>query len=201
MSNMPDAGIIFQSLHLNPAVALIENLQGSLYSHCGILLDGVVIHAGDPVQCIPLAEFLANGRYGGAYSIYTCGKDNELFAAAKRWLGIPYDHSYNENPHTTYCSKLVVNALESIGLPFPEAVPFDTLAIKNREAELFFKFGRQVDTQPIVTPKMLLPYLRKIVCSYPPAAILNAHDYRGEIHLAAQGSLGSGRSRKTETAS
>lgn len=169
-AGLPTDGIVFQSLHWNPVVEMIEAIQPCRYSHCGILMDGQVIQAHETVRITPWAEFVAQGRYDGAVTIYTTGRDRDVFAAACKPLGAPYDHGYDlDDPDTTFCSKLVWQAMKDARLAVPAPIRTGDLYLKGIEYTVCRYYGGEIPVERrIVTPKMLLAVMKRVHSSYPP---------------------------------
>jgi hypothetical protein len=110
--------VLFQSLPRQPLVEVIEGVSGSPFSHCGIVdeVDGefVVLEALQRVRVVPLGDFLARGR-DGAFAVYRwrapwAEQVPAILAAARRYLGRPYDLRYRLDDDSIYCSELLWKA-------------------------------------------------------------------------------------------
>ena len=95
--------VLFQSLPHGPLIDAIEGATHSAYSHCGIVAPGakggwVVIEANGSVKETPLDAWIAQGREK-SYAVYRydpqySDKLPQVVAAARKWLGKPYDMHY-----------------------------------------------------------------------------------------------------------
>ena len=122
-----EGDIVFQSFLRNPLTDAIEGCQGSPLSHCGIVAPArgkskkagapqwVVIEAVGPVKETPLASWIGRGR-GKRVAIYRFNDDKlaasipAITAAARKYLGRPYDLRYRWDDESFYCSELVYKA-------------------------------------------------------------------------------------------
>jgi hypothetical protein len=120
-----EGDIVFQSFPRNPLTDAIEGCQGSPLSHCGIVAPArgknkggtrwVVIEAVGPVKETPLASWIARGR-GKRLAVYRFDDEKlvastpAIIAAARRYLGRPYDLRYQWSDESFYCSELVFKA-------------------------------------------------------------------------------------------
>lgn len=178
---LPEQAVVFISLHKNDVVNMIEDLQGSCFSHCGILKNGKVIHTGFTCEEIPFERFRELGR-GGFCAFYTSGKDAAIWEAALRYRGQYYDEQYDSSDlETCYCSELVWRAMRDAGLPIPQPVAFNTLGGAPETLAFAKSYFYAVDERPVVTPKMLLPFLKLVKSYYPPIASFNRNGYASSL--------------------
>jgi len=110
--------VVFQSLPSGELSRLIEGTTGSPFSHCGVVaLDRgrwVVVEAIGPVLETPLERWIRRGR-GGRIWAYRLAADKRaaipaFVAAARSFLGRPYDKRYRMDDERIYCSELVHKA-------------------------------------------------------------------------------------------
>jgi hypothetical protein len=114
--------VLFQSLPRGPLIDAIEGATHSKYSHCGIVAPGakggwVVVEANGSVKETPLDAWIAQGREN-AYAVYRyepryADKLPHVVAAARKWLGKPYDMHYAFDDEALYCSELIFKAFKS----------------------------------------------------------------------------------------
>lgn len=117
-----DGDVIFQSFPHNALTDAIEGITQSRWSHCGIVLRTggrwVVLEAVGPVKETPLREWIARGR-DGRYSAFRLAEKYQpqvpaFLAAARRYLGRPYDIHYEFGNNAIYCSELVYESFRSV---------------------------------------------------------------------------------------
>lgn len=118
-----EGDIFFQSFPHSPLTETIEGVTESPLSHCGILHrheEGwVVIEAVEPVRETPLADWIRRGREG-VYVVFRL-KDPyrdripAMVAAARTYLGRPYDMRFTFDDRKIYCSELVFKAFRDAG--------------------------------------------------------------------------------------
>lgn len=110
--------VLFQSLPHAPLVDAIEGCSRSPFSHCGIVVerDGrwLVLEALGEVRETPLWYFTVRGR-GGGFAAYRFTAPLQeripaVIAAARTFLGRPYDYRYDLDDAAIYCSELVYKA-------------------------------------------------------------------------------------------
>lgn len=120
-----EGDLVFQSFPPNPLTDAIEGCQGSPLSHCGIVASSgttrkgqtrwVVIEAVGPVKETPLAGWISRGR-GNRVAVYRfndaqlAARTPEVIAAARNYLGRPYDLRYRWDDESLYCSELLYKA-------------------------------------------------------------------------------------------
>lgn len=113
-----EGDVVFQSLPNPPGIDLIDTIEGatgSVYSHCGMVLQHegrwCVIEAIGPVQIIPLEQWRDRGR-GRKMWVYRVTEPNRAhipaaLKAMKEDLGKPYDIRYRLDAEAIYCSELI----------------------------------------------------------------------------------------------
>jgi hypothetical protein len=116
---VPEEGdVLFQSLPRAPLVDAIEGATRSKWSHCGLVVrDGEgwgVLEAIGPVKVTPFADWVAQAR-DGRFAAYRWrerppGRVAAIIAAARTYLGRPYDVHYAMDDERIYCSELVEKA-------------------------------------------------------------------------------------------
>lgn len=121
VASLRDGDILFQSLPHAPLVDAIEGSTHSPFSHCGIAHQTargwVVLEAIGPVKETPVTAWIAQGREG-AFAVYRLREPYRthipaMIAAAKTYLGRPYDLRYELDDEKIYCSELVFKAYRS----------------------------------------------------------------------------------------
>lgn len=139
--------------------ALIRKASRSPYSHTGIIevaKDGVfVIEAVQPVSRTPFAAWAKRGEGGKVTLIRAKNVDGALVvAAAKSFLGKPYDAKYRWDDERIYCSELVVKAFEKgASLTVGKQEALTDLALTADELQL----ARQLQvSETLVTPGSLI---------------------------------------------
>lgn len=97
----------------------------SLYSHVGIVeVDGdkrYVIEAIGRTSRTPLEKWISRGRLG-RYALYRYNNINpdqqkKIVSEAKKSLGQRYDIFFTSKNDTLYCSELVGNVYQNVGIP------------------------------------------------------------------------------------
>lgn len=118
-----EGDVFFQSFPRNALTDAIEGVTRSPFSHCGILRRGeygwLVIEAVEPVRETPLADWIRRGREG-RYTVFRLKEPHRdripaMLAAARRYLGRPYDIRYRFDDEKIYCSELVYKAFRDAG--------------------------------------------------------------------------------------
>lgn len=118
-----DGDVVFQSFPHNALTDAIEGVTESPLSHCGILRrtgpGWVVIEAVEPVRETPLADWIGRGREG-RYLVFRLKEPHRekipaFLAAARHYLGRPYDIRYRMDDEKIYCSELVYKAFRDAG--------------------------------------------------------------------------------------
>lgn len=120
---MQDGDVVFQSFPHNALTDAIEGVTESPLSHCGILRRSdagwMVIEAVEPVRETPLTDWIRRGREG-RYLVFRLKAPHRekipaFLAAARRYLGRPYDIRYRMDDEKIYCSELVYKAFRDAG--------------------------------------------------------------------------------------
>lgn len=118
---VPVAGdVLFLSMPHGPLVDAIEGTTHSPYSHSGIVVGSpgkwYVLEAIGPVKETDLAVWIAQARDGAfdAYRLRPRYRDKipAFIAAARQFLGRPYDIHYRFDDESIYCSELVFEAFQ-----------------------------------------------------------------------------------------
>ena len=116
-----EGDVVFQSLPPGKLASLIEGATKSPFSHCGIVALNrgrwVVIEAIGPVIETPLEQWIRRGRGGRVWAYrLRAGKREAIpafIAAARTYLGRPYDTRYRMDDGRIYCSELVYKGYET----------------------------------------------------------------------------------------
>lgn len=118
-----EGDIFFQSFPHSGLTDTIEGVTKSPRSHCGILRkheEGwVIMEAIQPVRETPLADWVRRGREG-KFEVFRLKepyreKIPSMIAAAKTYLGRPYDIHFRFDNERIYCSELVFKAYRDAG--------------------------------------------------------------------------------------
>jgi hypothetical protein len=116
-----EGDVVFQSLPPSRLSVAIEGATRSRYSHCGIVAkrDGrwVVLEAYRGVEETGLWTWLSRGQ-GGGFVVYRLQPPHDrhvsaMIAAARTYVGRPYDSRYRWDDERIYCSELVAKAYEA----------------------------------------------------------------------------------------
>jgi uncharacterized protein YycO len=106
----------------------VQEATGSKWSHVGMVIAGEdgpqIVEAVQPVQIIPLKEFLAHGK-SGSYEVYrlkaSIADPRALTEAATKLVGNDYDPYFQWSDDLIYCSELVWKAYErGLGIKLSE---------------------------------------------------------------------------------
>jgi len=162
-------GFLFIDLGETGFYGLISKLTDGP-SHCGIVNGDKVIHSmPGGVQLWTLDEFLGMNR--GAYSLYSTGDedfDDFSFEIARRFIGLPYDFSFNLlDDNTQYCSKLIYDVLKYLRYDsLCSPVKIKDMPNVDNYKEQFLEFYGDEKSFPLdnfcVTPRMIQQCLVKI---------------------------------------
>jgi hypothetical protein len=118
-----EGDIIFQTSRSQQSRAILIASR-SLYTHMGIVKqrqDGwVVVEAVGPVKETLLEAWIARGKFG-RYALYrpvalTDAQRAQVFAAADRLYGSPYDLHFSFDNEAIYCSELIWLAFGEAGI-------------------------------------------------------------------------------------
>lgn len=111
--------LLFQSLPHNELVDAIEGASKSPYSHCGIVVKRGdawhVLEANGPgVREVELDRWIGQGRRS-SFVVYRFQEKyapqvGSIIAAARKFLGKPYDIHYDLDDAKIYCSELIYKA-------------------------------------------------------------------------------------------
>lgn len=158
--------ILFQDLDCGPFCESIETvtpgINGAELSHCGIVLlenkQLKVIEAGGRgVVITSMDSFLTRARDGKQKPKVLVGRVNgwseselqQAIAISKTYLGKPYDHLFDLNNDSLYCSELVYYAYLENGKPIFETQPMTFKDPKTNELfPLWVNYYKEMD-QPI----------------------------------------------------
>ena len=163
-SNLHDGDLIFQTSRSSQSLA-IQLATQSLYNHMGIILfknsKPYVLEASATVRYTPLNKWIAQGNDGhyvvkrlkNASTQLTATTTHKLHDEAKRFIGRPYDLTFEWSDNRIYCSELVWklydNALNiQIGeLQRLKEFNLNAPAVK---AKLKERYGRNIPMQELV---------------------------------------------------
>ena len=116
-----EGDILFQSLPHSELVDAIEGITQSPWSHCGVLIQRegrwVVVEALGEVRETPLKDWIVRSRDGRFAAFRVNGlspADRErVKSALGRFIGRPYDFSYDPDDKAIYCSELAYKAFDT----------------------------------------------------------------------------------------
>lgn len=134
-----DGDILFQTIKTSQTLAVLLSTR-SLYSHVGVvhMVDGepMVIEAVGPVREIPLDRWVRQGIMQrvtiGRIDGLTAQQGRAVAAAARTYLGKPYDFFFLPGDDAIYCSELVHKAFASgAGIEVGKEQEIRTLYVDN----------------------------------------------------------------------
>jgi hypothetical protein len=120
---LAEGDLIFQNSRSTQSAAIL-GATGSPYTHMGIIVmragQFVVLEAGPIVREVPLDKWVASGE-DGAHAVYRregLGVEQRatVIAAARRYLGRPYDIFFDFEGEAIYCSELPYLAFGAAGV-------------------------------------------------------------------------------------
>ena len=109
---------IFQHL-AGPLTELIVNVDGGIYSHCGIIIKEkgrfYVLEAIGPVKRTPINDWISRG-IKDQFTVVRLKEDYQkgifnIVREAKGFMGRPYDIQYEWDDKKVYCSELIYKAV------------------------------------------------------------------------------------------
>ncbi len=130
-----DGDLVFQTATTFPNQMILD-ASASPLTNVGIVAvtpDGpTVIEVGEKVDEISVRDFVAKGT-DGTISVYRAKKltpeqGHQVVAAARRYLGKPYDTFFDKGSDDIYSGELVRLAFNDIGLTLGQMVRLDKLA-------------------------------------------------------------------------
>jgi hypothetical protein len=155
--------VVFQTSRSRQSLP-IQRATRSPWSHVGIVErtpSGIfVLEAIQPVSRTPWERWRQRGAGGRVRVMRARALDaaaaGRVVAAAKRYLGRPYDPWFRWDDGALYCSELVTKAFaQGAGLELGRRQTVGELAIEGLEAELRRRFGRIPADLVLVTPASL----------------------------------------------
>jgi hypothetical protein len=140
---LQNGDIIFQTSQSDQSNAIML-ATGSFYTHMGIIKiaesgEPVVIEAAGPVRETPLDVWIKSG-WGGRTTIKRVKNlpvefQNAVVKAAKKYYGKPYDIYFSFENEAIYCSELVYNAYDALGIKLGETQRLRELNVLGAAAE------------------------------------------------------------------
>ena len=152
--------VVFQTSRSRQSAA-IQRATRSPWSHVGIVertgKGTFVLEAIQPVSRTPWERWRKRGDGARVRVMRPRGLDpaaaGRVVAAARRFLGRPYDPWFRWDDGAIYCSELVTKAFaEGAGLELGRRQSVGELAIEGLEAELHRRFGRIPSDLVLVSP-------------------------------------------------
>ena len=154
--------------------SIIQGVTQSPLDHCGMIVVDArhrirVIEAVGPVREIGLDGWIARGR-GGKIALYRpteamAARIDEAIAAARRFLGRPYDIQYELDDAKIYCSELVWKAWKAAGFELSAPEELRVMNWVPWTAHILSLTGGELPLdRPIVSPVALTrsPLLRLV---------------------------------------
>jgi uncharacterized protein YycO len=179
-SVLHEADIVFQTSHSAQSWA-IQAATHSRFSHVGLvhLENGkpFVIEAVGPVKRTPLAAWIARGE-GGHFTVMRLKDAAEgvpadalpkVAAAEARFVGLPYDFSFEWSDDRIYCSELVWKVYKQalgVELASPQRLGDFDLTNPVVQAKLRERYGSRVPLdEPVISPGAIAasPLLETVV--------------------------------------
>jgi hypothetical protein len=152
--------VVFQTSRSRQSI-LIQRATNSPWSHVGIVertpKGTWVLEAIQPVSRTPWERWRRRGD-GGRVRVMRARAlgplaAEKVVAAAKRFVGRPYDPWFRWDDTRMYCSELVTKAFATgAGIELGERQPVGELAIEGLEDELRRRFGRIPADLVLVSP-------------------------------------------------
>ena len=169
-TNLQDGDLIFQTSRSSQSLA-IQLATKSAYSHMGVILfknsKPYVLEASATVRYTPLNKWIAQGNDGhyvvkrlkNASTQLTATTTHKLHDEAKRFIGRPYDLTFEWSDNRIYCSELVWklydNAL-NIQIGELQRLKDFNLSAPAVKAKLKERYGRNIPMQELViTPEAM----------------------------------------------
>jgi cell wall-associated NlpC family hydrolase len=152
--------VVFQTSRSRQSTP-IQRATHSPWSHVGIVertaKGTFVLEAIQPVSRTPWERWRQRGEGGRVRAMRPRGLDaagaDRVVAAAKRYLGRPYDPNFRWDDEAIYCSELVTKAFaQGAGIELGKRQSVGELAIEGLEAELRRRFGRIPSDLVLVSP-------------------------------------------------
>jgi len=163
-----DGDLVFQSMASSSQGKAIELATHSPYSHVGMIFlrDGhaYVLEAVGPVRYTPLETWILQGegeryvvrRLRNARSVLTPEAVRRLKKAAARFVGKPYDFSFDWSDTRIYCSELVWKVYrEALGIEIgrPASLREFDLTHPLVKAKLKERYGDDIPlNEPVISP-------------------------------------------------
>lgn len=140
-----DGDLVFQTVTTLPNKMILDATASPL-TNVGIVAvtpDGpMVIEAGDKVDEISMRSFVAKGKDGtiAAYRVKTLTPEqgSQVVAAARRYLGKPYDVFFDKGSDNIYSGELVRLAFSDIGLTLGQMERLEKLTQKQPGFEALY---------------------------------------------------------------
>jgi cell wall-associated NlpC family hydrolase len=152
--------VVFQTSRSRQSIP-IQRATRSPWSHVGIVertAEGIfVLEAIQPVSRTPWGRWRSRGEGGRVRVMRSRALDEaaaeRVIAAAKRFLGRPYDPWFRWDDERIYCSELVTKAFaRGAAIELGKRQPVGELAIEGLETELHRRFGGIPSNLVLVTP-------------------------------------------------
>lgn len=162
-----DGDIIFHASRSTQSRA-VQAATHSRYSHMGLVLvragKPVVLEAVQPVKYTPLAQWQARGE-GGHYVVKRLkaplpdDAGARLQREATRYLGKPYDLTFEWSDKRIYCSELVWKLYrDALGIELAPLARLDSFDLSHPavRAKLKERYGARVPlAEPVIAPSAL----------------------------------------------
>lgn len=170
-----EGDLIFQTSHSRQSLA-IQKATHSRYSHVGMILfrngQPYVYEAIGPVQYTPLKAWIARGsggRFVALRPLRPLSKSQlaTLHRQAQRYLGKPYDFSFEWSDKRMYCSELVWKMYHAAGVDLAPLRHLGSFDLRDPMVKQILqqRYGDHVPlNEPVISPAALLdsPLLGKV---------------------------------------
>ena len=177
--SLQNGDIIFHT-SLSSQSQFIQEATNSKLSHVGVIYikEGkpYVFEAVEPVKITPLDEWINRGK-DNKYKVYRTTTPlsetdlNKMYDYCVTQQGKHYDMKFQWNDDKIYCSELVWDAYNSVGIQLSTPKTFSDFEIDSPEIkkEIIRRYGDKfVQSEPVVSPQCLVEskYLYEIFSNY-----------------------------------
>ncbi len=161
-----EGDIVFQTSLSNQSIA-IQKATHSPYSHVGIVLfqkgQPYVFEAVQPVKYTPLKAWFPHGK-GSRYVVkrtrqpLTKSALAEFHRQAQRYVGKPYDLTFEWSDSRMYCSELVWKLYKAAGIELAPLARLGSFDLKDPAVKQILKkrYGTNVPLdEPVISPSAI----------------------------------------------
>ena len=160
LPDLHEGDLVFQYIPSKLSTVIAE-VSASPYSHVGLLVQHEnklqVLEAIGPVRYTPLHDWIEQGENGGVTIMRLKNENPEMIqkaiAAAKTYLGRPYDLQYELDDEKIYCSELVYKSFSSVGIEIGKKQALETLNWRpHRDYIMYLAHGELPLNRLLITP-------------------------------------------------